>query len=122
MIGIPVKLLHEAKHHIVTVEMKSGELFRGYLADAEDTMNVRLDDVVMISKDGRSMPIEQVYLRGAQIRFVIVPSMFKHAPMFKRVKAQAKNRILQKTRETYKKARDQIINAKDPKKQLLSAV
>lgn len=122
MIGIPVKLLHEAKHHIVTVEMKSGELFKGYLADVEDTMNVRLDDVVMISKDGRSMPIEQVYLRGAQIRFVIVPSMFKHAPMFKRVKAQAKHRIMQKTRESYKKARDQVINAKDPKKQLLGAV
>ena len=85
-------------------------------------MNIRLDDVVMISKDGKSMPIEQVYLRGAQIRFVIVPSMFKHAPMFKRVKAQAKQRITQKMRENYKKARDQIINAKDPKKQLLGAV
>jgi predicted RNA-binding Zn ribbon-like protein len=35
MIGIPVKLLYEAKHHIVTVEMKTGELYRGYLADAE---------------------------------------------------------------------------------------
>ena len=68
------------------------------MADAEDTMNVRLDDVVMFSKDGRSMPIEQVYLRGSQIRFAIVPSMFKHAPMFKRVKAQAKQRIGQQTR------------------------
>jgi small nuclear ribonucleoprotein D3 len=34
MIGAPVKLLHEAKHHIVTVEMKTGEMFRGFLADA----------------------------------------------------------------------------------------
>lgn len=37
--------------------MKSGEMFRGFLADAEDTMNVRLDDVTMFSKDGRSMPV-----------------------------------------------------------------
>jgi small nuclear ribonucleoprotein D3 len=57
MIGAPVKLLHEAKHHVVTVEMKSGEMFRGFLADAEDTMNVRLDDVTMFNKEGRSMPV-----------------------------------------------------------------
>lgn len=63
-----------------------------------------------------------MYLRGAQIRFVIVPSMFKHAPMFKRIKAQAKQRINQQAREKYKKARDQIINAKDPQKKLLGAV
>ena len=82
-------------------------------------MNVRLDDVTMFSKDGRSMPIEQVYVRGAQIRFVIVPSMFKHAPMFKRVKAQAKQRVTQQMREKYKKVRDQIINNKDDRKKPL---
>ena len=48
--------------------------------------------------------------------------MFKHAPMFKRVKAQAKQKITQQMREKYKKARDQIINAKDPQKKLLGAV
>ena len=83
-------------------------------------MNVRLDDVTMFSKDGRSLPVEQVYLRGSQIRFVIVPSMFKNAPMFKRVKAQAKQRITQQMRDKYKKARDAIINAKQEKKQTLA--
>lgn len=122
MIGAPVKLLHEAKHHVVTVEMKSGEMFRGFLADAEDTMNVRLDDVTMFHKDGRSMPVEQVYLRGSQIRFVIVPSMFKNAPMFKRVRAQAKQRITQQQRDKYKKARDAIINAKQDKKTTLASL
>jgi small nuclear ribonucleoprotein D3 len=78
-------------------------------------MNVRLDDVTMFTKDGRSMPVDQVYLRG-QIRFVIVPSMFKNAPMFKRVKAQAKQRITQQMRDKYKKARDAIINANQDKK------
>jgi small nuclear ribonucleoprotein D3 len=102
--------------------MKSGEMFRGFLADAEDTMNVRLDDVTMFSKDGRSMPVEQVYLRGSQIRFVIVPSMFKNAPMFKRVRAQAKQRITQQMRDKYKKARDQAINQKQEKKQGLASL
>ena len=85
-------------------------------------MNVRLDDVTMFTKEGRSIPVEQVYLRGSQIRFVIVPSMFKNAPMFKRVRAQAKQRITQQMRDKYKKARDAIINAKQDKKMTLASI
>lgn len=85
-------------------------------------MNVRLDDVTMFNKDGRSMPVEQVYLRGSQIRFVIVPSMLKNAPMFKRMKAQAKMRVTQQQRDKYKKARDAIINAKQDKKMTLGSI
>jgi small nuclear ribonucleoprotein D3 len=68
------------------------------------------------------MPVEQVYLRGSQIRFIIVPSMFKNAPMFKRVRAQAKQRITQQMRDKYKKARDHIINSKQERKQGLGSV
>ena len=35
MIGVPVKLFHEAKEHVITVELKTGELCRGYLLEAE---------------------------------------------------------------------------------------
>ena len=38
-IGVPIKLLHEAENHVVTVELKTGELFRGYLMEAE--VNIR---------------------------------------------------------------------------------
>jgi hypothetical protein len=48
--------------------------------------------------------------------------MFKNAPMFKRVRAQAKQRITQQMRDKYKKARDAIINAKQDKKQLLGSI
>jgi small nuclear ribonucleoprotein D3 len=34
-IGVPLKLLHEAENHVVTIELKSGEFFRGYLMEAE---------------------------------------------------------------------------------------
>jgi len=40
----------------------------------------------MTARDGKNAYLEQVYLRGAQIRFVIVPDMLKEAPMFKRVR------------------------------------
>jgi len=48
--------------------------------------------------------------------------MFKNAPMFKRVRAQAKQRVTQQMRDKYKKARDAIINAKQDRKQLLGSV
>ncbi len=33
--GVPVKLLHEALGHIITVELKTGQLYRGKLAEGE---------------------------------------------------------------------------------------
>ncbi len=35
MIGVPLKLLHEAENTVVSLETKQGELFRGYLMEAE---------------------------------------------------------------------------------------
>ena len=34
-VGVPVKLFHEAENHIITIEVKTGELYRGYLTEAE---------------------------------------------------------------------------------------
>ena len=89
-IGVPIKLLHEVENHVVSIELKTGELFRGYLMDVEDTMNVRMDDVFVLTKEGKQYHLEQVYLRGSQIRFIVIPSFFKNAPMIKKVKTQTK--------------------------------
>lgn len=89
-ISVPVKLLYEAENNVVTIEIKSGEMFRGYLLESSDAMNVRLDDVKMTSKDGKVTHLDQVYLRGSQIRFIIVPDMLKYSPMFKTIKNQTK--------------------------------
>lgn len=37
-IGVPIKVLHEAEGLIVTLELKTGELYRGKLIDSEDNM------------------------------------------------------------------------------------
>ena len=84
-IGVPIKLLHEAENHVVTVELKSGELYRGYLMEAEDTMNMRLDDVYMTSRGGKTLRFDQIFIRGSQVRFIIIPDMLKNSPMFKRI-------------------------------------
>jgi small nuclear ribonucleoprotein D3 len=84
-VGIPVKLLHEAVGHVVTVELKTGELFRGQLFDAEDNWNCQLRDVQIFARDGSQRHAAHLFIRGGRIRFFVVPDMLKHAPMFKRI-------------------------------------
>ncbi|KAI8072893.1 hypothetical protein BC940DRAFT_291884 [Gongronella butleri] len=82
-IGVPIKLLHEAQGHIVSLELKTGQIYRGKLLDAEDNMNVQLREITVTSRDGRVSQLDQVYIRGSSVRFFVVPDMLKNAPMFK---------------------------------------
>jgi len=91
-VGIPTILLHDGEGTIVTVELKSGDLYRGFLDETEDNMNCVLKDAVRTDLRGHTSHCEQVYLRGSQILFIIFPDMLKHAPMFKRVKLWKKHR------------------------------
>ena len=42
--GVPIKLLHEGKGHVVTVELKNGEIYKGMLSETEDTMNCQMTE------------------------------------------------------------------------------
>eukprot|EP00729_Bicosta_minor_P010507 gene10507-14487_t len=65
-LGIPVKLLHEAEGHVVTCELNN--------------------DVQYTDRTGKTSHLESVYIRGSKIRFLVLPDMLKHAPMFKNMK------------------------------------
>eukprot|EP00914_Ancora_sagittata_P010966 GHVO01021437.1.p1 GENE.GHVO01021437.1~~GHVO01021437.1.p1 ORF type:complete len:134 (-),score=13.12 GHVO01021437.1:56-457(-) len=84
-IGVPIKVLHEAEGHIVTCETTSGEVYRGKLVEAEDNMNCQMANITVTYRDGRVAQLENVFIRGSKIRFLILPDMLKNAPMFKRV-------------------------------------
>ncbi|KAK6620593.1 small nuclear ribonucleoprotein Sm D3 [Polyplax serrata] len=84
-IGVPIKVLHEAEGHIVTCETITGEVYRGKLIEAEDNMNCQMTTCSVTYRDGKVAQLENVYIRGSKIRFLILPDMLKNAPMFKRV-------------------------------------
>jgi len=88
-LGIPLKLLHEAEGHIITVELKSGEMYRGKLVEAEDNMNSQLADITFTDRAGKTAQLESVYIRGSKIRFFVLPDMLRNAPMFKNAKKSA---------------------------------
>lgn len=83
-LGVPVKVLHEAEGHTVTLETNTGEVYRGKLVEAEDNMNCQMSSITVTYRDGRTGKLENVYIRGSKIRFLILPDMLKNAPMFKR--------------------------------------
>ncbi|CAB4057269.1 SNRPD3 [Lepeophtheirus salmonis] len=82
-IGVPIKVLHEAEGHIVTCETINGEVYRGRLIEAEDNMNCQMSSVSVTHRDGHVSQLENIYIRGSKIRFMILPDMLKNAPMFK---------------------------------------
>eukprot|EP01089_Gocevia_fonbrunei_P004307 TRINITY_DN1432_c0_g1_i2.p2 TRINITY_DN1432_c0_g1~~TRINITY_DN1432_c0_g1_i2.p2 ORF type:complete len:142 (+),score=13.09 TRINITY_DN1432_c0_g1_i2:40-465(+) len=84
-IGIPIKVFHEAKGHIVTIELVTGEIYRGQLIETEDNMNCQMGNIIYTARDGRVSNLEQVYIRGSKIRFMILPDMLKNAPMFRNI-------------------------------------
>jgi small nuclear ribonucleoprotein D3 len=87
-VGIPVKLLYEAEGMKITVEMKSGEIYRGLLLGAEDTMNVSLSEVIRTARNGQISKLPNIYLRGNSIRFIALPDLLKSAPIFQKVTIQ----------------------------------
>lgn len=82
-IGIPLKLLHEAQGHIVTVELSNGEVYRGKLLSAEDDCNVQLLGVTMTARNRQVRKFEHIFIRGSHVRFFVVPDMLRLAPLFK---------------------------------------
>ncbi|XP_067930598.1 small nuclear ribonucleoprotein Sm D3-like [Watersipora subatra] len=88
-IGVPIKILHEAEGHIVTLETITGEVHRGKLVEAEDNMNCQMSNITITFRDGRVAQLENVFIRGSKIRFLILPDMLKNAPMFKKVQGKA---------------------------------
>ncbi|KAI9136925.1 hypothetical protein BKA69DRAFT_1033116 [Paraphysoderma sedebokerense] len=89
-IGIPIKLLHEAVGHIITLELKTGSVYRGKLFETEDNMNVQLREVTVTTRSGQTNNLDQIFIRGSHVRFFIVPDMLKNAPMFKKIGLKAK--------------------------------
>lgn len=80
-ISVPIKLLGEAQGHVVSVELNDGTGYRGKLVEAEDSMNVQLQDVTVTARDGSVSHLNQIYLRGSQVRFFSIPDILQHAPI-----------------------------------------
>merc|ERR1719318_746232 len=46
----------------------------------------------MTARDGKVSQLEQIFIRGSKIRFIILPDMLKNAPMFKNMTGRSGGR------------------------------
>jgi small nuclear ribonucleoprotein D3 len=89
--NVPISLLHEGEGHAVTVELKNGELYRGRLKEIDNFMNLHMHSVTFTARDGRRTRMETVFLRGSQVRLVLLPDVLQAAPMLKKVADSARS-------------------------------
>lgn len=81
MQSVPIKLLAEAQQHIVTIELTSGDTYRGKLQTNEDNMNLKLTDVVATARSGKVTHMDSVFVRGSHVSMVILPEMLQYSPV-----------------------------------------
>ncbi|KAF7635075.1 RING-type domain-containing protein [Meloidogyne graminicola] len=81
--GDPIRFL--PCMHSYHLQCIDSEVYRGKLVEAEDNMNCQMAEVTVTLRDGRTQTLENVFIRGSQIRFMILPDMLKNAPMFKNI-------------------------------------
>ena len=92
-VGIPIVLLHDGEGSIVTIEIRNGDTYRGYLDESEDNMNCIVKDATVTNAvSGAVTNLDYVFIRGSQIVFIIFPNMLKLAPMFRRIKIWKKHK------------------------------
>lgn len=76
LIGMPTLLLYEAEGCTILVQTRDGSIFRGVLNEVEDNWNLNLQNVVMKAKgSNEEIPFQMMYIRGAQISFLVLPDM-----------------------------------------------
>ena len=81
-----------------------GQVYCGKLIEAVDNMNFQMASITVTYRDGRVAQLENIYIRGSKIRFLILPGrslshscwcqflcfpssdMLTNAPMFKNMK------------------------------------
>ena len=119
-VGIPIKVLHDAEGHTITVELKTGEVFRGKLDEAEDNMNVHLSNCTKTAKDGRVSTLANCFLRGSHVRFMVLPDILKNAPFFKKIETKQAKQAAAKTSKAKAAAQQRATGRRDvgmPEKQ-----
>ena len=81
--SIPIKILHEAEGHKIRCETIAGEIYHGKLIAIEDNMNFQMEAVEVTYRNGSQGTMENIYVRGSKIRFLILPDSLVKSPSMK---------------------------------------
>lgn len=76
-----VKFLMKLKNETVTVELKNGTIVMGSINGVDIRMNTFLQNVRLTVKGRNTVPLDQLTIRGNNIRYFILPDTLQIDPL-----------------------------------------
>ncbi|EMD00097.1 hypothetical protein BAUCODRAFT_30555 [Baudoinia panamericana UAMH 10762] len=68
-----VRFLMKCTNETVTIELKTGAIVHGTIASVSPQMNTNLRAAKMTPKGGSQISLDQISIRGSEIRYFILP-------------------------------------------------
>eukprot|EP00285_Hemiselmis_virescens_P005954 CAMPEP_0173390070 /NCGR_PEP_ID=MMETSP1356-20130122/14282_1 /TAXON_ID=77927 ORGANISM="Hemiselmis virescens, Strain PCC157" /NCGR_SAMPLE_ID=MMETSP1356 /ASSEMBLY_ACC=CAM_ASM_000847 /LENGTH=107 /DNA_ID=CAMNT_0014347389 /DNA_START=84 /DNA_END=404 /DNA_ORIENTATION=+ len=68
-----VKFLMKLNNETVTIELKNGSVVHGTIVGVDMAMNTHLKAVKLTVKNKNPVPLEQLSIRGSNIRYYLLP-------------------------------------------------
>ena len=98
VLSVPVCFFHECEGLTVTVELRSGEVYRGRASNTEDNFNLHMDHVTVTPArgGGGARTLDKVFVRGSNIIYLIFPDVLERSPIFQRVRNAAEGKVVAK--------------------------
>jgi small nuclear ribonucleoprotein D1 len=76
-----VKFLQQLTDVTVEVELKNGSIVTGQVTTVDQNMNTHLANVKVVTKGKKPVSMEQLSVRGANIRYIVLPSELNYDRM-----------------------------------------
>lgn len=80
-------------HTITIASMRLFQCFVLLLFISTFSLLRSITAVTMTARDGRVSRLENVYLRGGNIKFIVLPELLKSAPIFKKVQIMRSKKV-----------------------------
>lgn len=68
-----LRFLMKCTNESVTIELKTGTIVQGTIASISPQMNTSLRTAKMTPKGGQTIALDQINIRGSEIRYYILP-------------------------------------------------
>lgn len=78
--SIPLKVLFDALHLPVSIEVATGEVYHGTLEELQTNMNVLLKEATKTTRKGDETKMESVFIRGSNVVFFQLPDALQTSP------------------------------------------
>lgn len=78
-LSVPFKVLYDCEGLQLTVETDIN-VISGKLIQVDDCMNLTLDDAIISNYENEKTKVDRIFIRGAQIQFIILPPILKYSP------------------------------------------